>query len=127
MNNPSETELMLSPQEELRFAVLSKALATTALENPQTSTLRYIEVLPEGGDFPSFRISTFDEDDQADGAILQVSFETTDVKEGKLLITHTGMSYDEQLYDGANFFYDGISDVRAVELLDTLRPLLEIE
>lgn len=126
MTNSPEN-LPSSPAEELRIAVLSRALSTTALtgDRERGDTIRHIEILPEDDDILDLRVSTFEEGSQDDGAIVQVSFETHDISEAHLILKDDGMSYEEHSINGAYVSLEQVDDVTAAKLLSKLSPIIE--
>lgn len=123
----SQENLPLNSTEELRAAILSKALSTVALteRRGRADTLRHVEIQSETGDVTDLRISTFEEGSQDDGAIVQVSFETPDIAEAHLVLKDDSMSYEERLADGTHISSEHVDDTLAANLLDKLRPIIE--
>ena len=111
-----------SPTEELRSAILTKALSTTALVNRRErgDTLRHLEIIPKNDNILHCRVSTFVEDSQEDGAIVQVSFETHDIDEAHLIVKDDSMSYEECSIDGTHRSVERVDDATAAHLLNRL-------
>ena len=114
------------PIEELRQAVLNMALSRTALtgHRGRTDTKRHVEIAVNEEELPNYRISTFEEGSQVDGAIVQVSFETQDISEAHLILTEDSMSYDERSVSGECTTCDPVDDVTAAQLLDDLSTII---
>lgn len=123
----SQENLPSNSTEELRAAILSRALSTVALtgRSGRADTLRHIEIQPETGHVTDLRISTFEEGSQDDGAIVQVSFETSDISEAHLVLKDDSMSYEERSTDGTHISSEHVNDALAANLLHKLRPIIE--
>ena len=115
-----------SPTEELRRTVLNMALSKTALtgHRGRADTKRNAEIALGEDELPVYRIGTFEEGSQVDGAIVQVSFETQDISEAHLILTEDSMSYDERSVSGECTTCDPVDDVTAAQLLDELSTII---